>query len=203
MPKVETSIPSRLHLVLVERAEEEGVTIQSVMRDALWDYLGLTDPKPKKKALPEYGGENMVRLTISLPDEWVWELNSIADEQTTPKRKVSGAAVIREFLRVALDKPAPEPVVRAPRDRDLTRDIIIEEQVEQFNEMRNLRISQEGKPKKKDPEVWERIRFNPTAIFMVNLCRVPGCHNQDLGLHKHAGNQLAAYADEVEAGGRT
>ena len=196
------SFPAPLHKGLKDRAEEEGTTFGAVVREACVNHVYLTDPKPKK-VLPEYEQGNMERISISIPLEWLEELNLMAANQTTPGRKVSGAAVIREMVREALGKPKPEPVVRAPRNPQLSRDIIFEAQVESFNDMRNLRTSQEGQPKVEEKKVWDRIRANPDEFFHVNNCRVEGCRNDQMGLHRHPGMHLGHYADEVEAGGMT
>lgn len=202
MPKVMVSFPSRLHEQLVERCEEEGVSTGSLIREAVVTHLGLTDAKPKREILPQYGDGGMERFSLSLPEEWVWELGMMAEERTTDKKKVSVGAVIREMVREALGKPVPEVLPRAPRDPNLSRDIILEHQIESFNDMRNLRTSQEGQPEEQK-KVWDRIRENPEEFFHVNHCRVAGCHNDQMGLHRHPGMHLATYADEVEAGGMT
>lgn len=193
------SFPDRLLHALDERAEEEGETFGAVVREACTNHVALTDPKPKKPDEPDLGTlkQKSIGFTPGL-----WQLIGARSDELEFR---SLNHYFYSLVKKDLDLPDPPPKPpRAKRDRDLSAAIIQEAQAEMYQDMRNLRISQEGQPKKKDPEIWERIRAAPgDQMFHVNLCQVPGCHNSDLGLHKHAANQLAAYADAVEAGERT
>lgn len=199
MPKVEGSIPGLLHRLASERIEEEGITWGQAIREALTLWVG-EDAEPKAKQRPQLEYGNLVQKSVGLPNSY-WQLWGIKSDEEGYKTLND---YIRELARVDLGLPEPPPKPpRAPRNPKLSRDIIFEAQVESFNDMRNLRTSQEGKEKPVELPVWERIRANPEEFFHVNLCRVKGCHNQDMGLHRHPGMHLADYADAVEEGGRT
>lgn len=198
-----TYFDAALDAVLVERVEEDGETFGEWLRTAAIMRLGTTDPRetraPKRQSDHGYDGQPTVTRSVTFLEEDILDL-----EERALERKVKVSVLVREMVRVALGKPAvPPKVKRAPRDPALSSAIIIEEQVEQFNGMRNLRIAQEGKLERKWLEIWERIRANPEEFFPVNVCRVNLCRLSDLGLHRHPGKLLADYADAVEAGERT
>lgn len=187
MPKVSFWADDAQYAAILERCEEEGVTRNAVVKEAVAIYLGTTDPKPKKKQLPEYEGVGKIsRFTIAIPEPWLWKLNLMAVEQSTPKRKTSGAAIAREAIRVFLGEPLPPKIERAPRDRELTSAILLEEHVEKFSEMRNLR----SQPKERELTWGEKVLENPDQIFQVSDCFVPGCKEHDCGFHRHAGKDL-------------
>lgn len=195
MPKVDTWAGNALYALLLERCEEEGLTKSAVLKEALENHLGLTDPKPKRQPKVEYN--NLVQKSLALPRKWWIELGIRSDEEGYP----SMMAMIREWVRVQMDFPLPAPKPpRAKRDPGLSRDIIIEAQADMYNDMRNLRTSQEGKPR--EPELWEIIRANPDQIMRNPLfdCYVDGCKKHHMDWHRdHPNRDLGNLADKLEA----
>lgn len=183
--------------LLGERAEEEAVSVSRWITEAVLMRLMLTDSEPRErpaqKEAVDYG--TMVQTNLALPKKMMIAFGIKSDEDGYPSR----GACHRELIRVYLGWPLPEKIPRAPRNKELSEDARMGFHADSFNEMRKVR----SQPKGETVPVYERIRAEPTAMFPVNLCRVPKCPNSDLGLHKHPGNQLAGYADAVEAGGRT
>lgn len=179
-----------------ERVEEEGCGRSNTLKYLIRVGLGVSDPREGEVGRDEQAGTLGTSLRL-IPPLWA------AIDIDRHKRGLKMAACIRAVLMEHYGVEPPPKVKRAPRNRALSADAIMGQQQDSYNDMRNLRISQEGQPPERQVPVWERIRLHPTEMFLVNLCRVKGCHNEDLGLHKHAGNQLLRYSDAVEAGGRT
>lgn len=181
MPKVSTWADNALYAALLLRVEEEGTSQNAVLKEALQNHLGLTDPKPKK--LPKVEYDNLVQRSLSLPRRWWVDLGVMSDESGYP----SMMAMIREWCREKLEIPLPPPKPpRAKRDPALSHAIYVEAQADMFDDMRKVRSS----PKEEQQTPLEWVEANPKSVYQVCECLVEGCSLHLVGLHKHNTDQL-------------
>lgn len=195
MPKVNGYIRDVHYPALLERVQEEGISVNSFVTEAVMEKLALTDPKTRK---PKDRWANTVKACTYLPVDWWENLNWRAVEG-----KTTLANLLREAAQAHYGYPDPPKVEKAPRDKSLDHDVRMAHDIDTFggtDELRKVR-SQEKKPE--DMKVWDRIRAFPHEWFLVCFCGVKGCYDDTLGLHRHPGNMLIEYADKREAGGPT
>jgi len=165
--------------MLLERIEEEGGQASQTLKYLVKIGLGVSDPRENVVVRDEVAGT--MAMTLRLPlDLWGW-----LSEETFRRRK-NQAAVLRDLVYEASGIPRPEKPKRAPRDRALSNEIIMEAQADSFNEMRKVRSS----PPPEEMTEWDHAEAHPEGVTLVFGCCIKGCIDHQVTWHRHRNSEL-------------